>query len=95
MHYHSLLYLQLQDDTDLPKHLNLDFSISNCRVRRLNHAFTRHVAEFYLQYVIYICCDLYPFEYTRIFVRGSSRIAEKQVTKLYVVSFARYQKWLM
>ena len=95
MHYHSLLYLPLKDDTDLPKHLNLGFSISNCRVRRLNHTFTRSVAELGLQYVFYICCDLYSFEHTKIFVRGSSRIAEKQVTKLYVVSLARYQKWLM
>ena len=95
MHHHSSLYLHLKDDIDLQKHLKLGFSICNCRVRHLDHTFTRPVAEFGLQYVFYFCYDLYFFENTKIFVRGSSHMAEKQVTKLYVVSLARHQKWLM
>ena len=40
MHYHALLYLQLKDNTDLPRHLNVGFNVSNCRVHRLKHMST-------------------------------------------------------
>ena len=40
MHYHSLLYLQLKDNTDLPMHLNVGFNVFNCRVHRVNHMST-------------------------------------------------------
>ena len=40
MHYHSLLYLQLKDNTDLPMHLNVGFNVSNCSVHRLKHMST-------------------------------------------------------